>query len=249
MPVLHTIDLSKKLDDKKYESKLKKLTKKLIYLRLLSGGALSNTAPTPPILIIFEGWDASGKGGAIKRLTSKLDPRHFEVVTFAAPTETEKKEHFLTRFWRNIPRKGEFTVMDRSWYGRVLVERVESFATVNEWSRAYSEINDFEKTLVDSGVILIKFFMHISKEEQAKRFEERKNSALKQWKITDEDYRNAEKRGAYISAIEDMLERTDRSYAPWYVIPAEDKNYARIAVLKTVVETLEKSLNVKSYPF
>jgi AMP-polyphosphate phosphotransferase len=245
---LKNINLNKSLTKEKYYSKLDKLIKKLTYLRLLSGGALSNSDKTPPILILFEGWDASGKGGAIKRVTSNLDPRHYKVVSFSAPSEEEKKEHFLARFWKHMPKKAELVIMDRSWYGRVLVERVEKYASEEEWTRGYEEINNLEKTLKDNGVILIKFFMHISKEEQQKRFEERESNLLKNWKITEEDYRNASKYEDYSLAIEDAVNKTQKHFK-WNIVSSEDKYYARIRVIKTIIKKLEKELNITKYPF
>ena len=177
------------------------------------------------MLVLFEGWDASGKGGAIKRLVAPLDPRHVRVCQFAAPTPDEKRHHFLWRFWPKLPGWGGMTVFDRSWYGRVLVERVEGFASEEEWTRAYDEIRDFERSLAAEGTIIIKLWMHISSEEQLERFEKRRDDPLKSWKLTDEDWRNREKRPAYEKAVEQMLEETDRPEAPWTVIPAESKRY------------------------
>ena len=189
--------------------------------------------------VVFEGWDASGKGGAIKRLVAPLDPRHVRVVQFAAPTYDEKRHHFLWRFWPALPGWGGMAVLDRSWYGRVLVERVEKFATKAQWSRAYDEINEFEGTLAAEGMIVIKFWMHVSAEEQLKRFEARRDDPLKSWKLTDEDWRNRKKRKQYTAAIEDMLERTSTEVAPWHLVEGDSKRWARVKVVETVCERIE----------
>jgi polyphosphate kinase 2 (PPK2 family) len=196
---------------------------------------------------VFEGWDASGKGGAIKRLVSPLDPRHVRVAQFAAPTYDEKRHHFLQRFWSVLPGKGGMAVLDRSWYGRVLVERVEGFATEEQWKRAYQEITEFERTLTAEGMILIKFWMHVSDEEQLKRFESRRDDPLRQWKLTDEDWRNREKRADYEAAVEEMIERTDRPKARWHVVAGDDKPYARLAVVEHVCHVLETKLEKRGY--
>lgn len=193
-------------------------------------------------VIIFEGSDAAGKGGAIRRLIAPIDARLYRVISVAAPTDEERAQHYLWRFWRHIPRSGSMTIYDRSWYGRVLVERVEKFATVDEWCRAYREINDFEEQLVESGIILVKFWLHIDEDEQLRRFKERQTVPWKQHKITDEDWRNREKWGAYKSAVHDMISRTSSAVAPWTVIGANDKKSARLQVVKTVVKAMEKAL-------
>ena len=193
---------------------------------------------------MFEGWDASGKGGAIKRLVAPLDPRHVRVAQFAAPDATEKRHHFLWRFWPALPGWGGVTVFDRSWYGRVLVERVEGFATKEEWMRAYGEINDFERMLVEEGTLLIKFWMHVSSEEQLKRFEERSGDPLKQWKLTDDDWENRKRRDDYTKAIEAMFEHTDSKHAPWHIIAGDSKHYARLKVVETVNEQVEKAMRL-----
>jgi polyphosphate kinase 2 (PPK2 family) len=195
--------------------------------------------------VVFEGWDASGKGGVIKRLVDHLDPRHVRVAQFAAPTYDEKRHHFLWRFWPVLPGWGGMAVLDRSWYGRVLVERVEGFAPVEVWGRAYSEIVDFETSLAAEGTILIKFFLHVSPEEQLRRFEARRKDPYRAWKLTDEDWRNREKRPQYEAAVEDMLERTDTPAGRWQVVPAEDKRYARVAVVRTVCEVVESELKAR----
>ena len=194
------------------------------------------------MVAVFEGWDAGGKGGAIRRLTRGLDARDYRVVPIAAPTEDERAHHYLWRFWRYLPRRGRITIFDRSWYGRVLVERVEGFAAEDEWRRAYSEINDFEAQLTDFGTVLLKFWLHITPDEQLRRFEERQGIGYKQWKITDEDWRNREKWALYESAVQDMVERTSTSAAPWTLVEGNSKRYARLKVLRTVCDALEAAL-------
>jgi polyphosphate kinase 2 (PPK2 family) len=191
---------------------------------------------------MFEGWDASGKGGAIKRLVAPMDPRHVRVVQFAAPTPDEKRHHFLWRFFPLLPGWGGMAVFDRSWYGRVLVERVEGFAAREQWLRAYDEINSFEQSLASEGMVLIKFWLHISDEEQLKRFKQRQKDPLKVWKLTDEDWRNREKRAEYEQAVEDMVARTDQPYSPWQLIEADSKRYARVRVIRTVIERIERGM-------
>jgi polyphosphate kinase 2 (PPK2 family) len=192
------------------------------------------------VCVVFEGWDASGKGGAIRRLVSELDPRHVRVRQFAAPTYDEKRHHWLWRFWPALPGWGGMAVLDRSWYGRVLVERVEGFATEAQWRRAYEEIVDHEHMLAAEGMILVKLFLHISDAEQLRRFEARAKDPLKSWKLTPEDWRNREKRPQYAEAIEDMLERTDTPDAPWHLVEADSKRYARVKVVETVVAAVEE---------
>jgi polyphosphate kinase 2 (PPK2 family) len=240
---LDKVDLSKQLSRKEEASALAQGWERLTQLRLTLGGQIGDRALGPPVCVLFEGWDASGKGGAIKRLVSPMDPRHVRVVQFAAPTHDEKRHHFLWRFWPVLPGWGGMTVLDRSWYGRVLVERVEGFAKEASWKRAYDEINSFEQTLADEGMILVKLWMHISDEEQLKRFESRRKNPLKQWKLTDEDWRNREKRDEYAAAVEEMLERTDRQpHAPWQLIEGDSKRYARVRVLRTVIEGIEEGM-------
>lgn len=192
-----------------------------------------------PVLALFEGWDAAGKGGAIKRLTDTLDPRSYQVHAFVAPTTEELNYHYLWRFWRQIPREGTIGIFDRSWYGRVLVERVEGFASELEWRRSYKEINEFEAQLTASGCVIVKFWLHISFEEQLKRFEERKNNEFKSYKLTEEDWRNREKWSLYNVAVNQMIARTNTPYAPWTVVPGNDKYYARVHVLETVINAVE----------
>ena len=190
----------------------------------------------------FEGWDAGGKGGAIKRLTKCLDPRGYAVNPTAAPNDIEKTHHYLWRFWQNMPKAGHIAIFDRTWYGRVMVERIEGFCTCEEWQRAYKEINDMEEHIANAGAIVIKFWMHIDKDEQERRFQERMSIPEKQWKITDEDWRNREKWDAYEEAVDEMLIRTSTTYAPWVIVEGNDKYYARIKVLKTVVDAIEERL-------
>lgn len=241
--MLQNYDLSLKFSKTEEAERLKAAQEKLLYLRLVAGGLLNPEKRLgPPLCIMFEGWDASGKGGAIKRLVSPLDPRHVTVHTFAAPTEDEKRHHFLSRFWTALPGWGGMTVLDRSWYGRVLVERVEGYASEEQWGRAYEEIRNFEKTLTDEGMVLVKFWLHVSSKEQKRRFKERAGNPLKSWKLTDEDWRNRERRADYELAVEDMLQKTDTSFAPWTVVEAEDKRYARVKVIEHVNKVLEAEL-------
>ncbi len=239
---LDELDLSQSLSKKEEAKALEAAWTRLSQLRLTLGGQIGPQELGPPVCVLFEGWDASGKGGAIKRLVANMDPRHVRVVQFAAPTHDEKRHHFLWRFWPKLPGWGGMSVFDRSWYGRVLVERVENFATREQWMRAYEEINDFERSLHDEGMILIKFWMHISAEEQLKRFEARKQNPLKAWKLTDEDWRNRERMDEYTEAVEDMLARCDQPHAPWEVIPADSKRFARVAVIETVIERIEAGM-------
>jgi polyphosphate kinase 2 (PPK2 family) len=235
------------LSRNKAEHKLEAAQQRLLRLRLLLGGQLGAHKIGPPLCVLFEGWDASGKGGAIKRLVAPLDPRHVRVSHFAAPTYDEKRHHFLQRFWAVLPGWGGMTVLDRSWYGRVLVERVEGFATAEQWQRAYTEIVEFERTLAAEGTILIKFWMHVSEDEQLRRFKSRANDPLRAWKLTDEDWRNREKRTDYETAIEDMLKKTDKPRARWKVISGDSKQYARLAVAEHVCHVLETTLEKRGY--
>jgi polyphosphate kinase 2 (PPK2 family) len=243
MGALDELDLSLKLSKKEEAEGLERGWQRLSQLRLTLGGLIGDKEIGPPVCVMFEGADASGKGGAIKRLVTELDPRHVRVVQFAAPTYDEKRHHFLWRFWPKLPGWGGMSVFDRSWYGRVLVERVEGFATREQWLRAYDEINGFERTLADEGMILIKFWMHISPDEQLKRFKSREKDPLKSWKLTDEDWRNRDKAGAYKQAVEDMVDRTSiEPHAVWHLIPADSKRYARVAVIDTVIEEIEAGM-------
>ena len=240
---LDDLDLTKSLSKQEEKRQLEKAGARLAQLRLTLGGLIEPKRIGPPVCVVFEGWDASGKGGAIKRLVGPLDPRHVRVAQFAAPTPDEARHHFLRRFWPKLPGWGGMAVFDRSWYGRVLVERVEAFAEREQWLRAYDEINSFERTLADEGMILVKFWLHISAEEQLKRFRSREQDPLKSWKLTEEDWRNREQRGAYVEAIEDMLARTDQPSAPWIVVEAESKRYARVRVVNAVIERIEQGMS------
>jgi len=194
------------------------------------------------VIMVYEGWDAAGKGGNIKRLLKMMDPRGYEVIPIAAPNDIEKAHHYLWRFWKAIPKAGHIAIFDRSWYGRVMVERVEGFCIEEEWKKAYREINEMEEQLVNFGTVLIKFWLQVDRAEQLKRFKERQQNPHKQWKITDEDWRNRKKWIQYKTAVDEMLLRTSTSYAPWTIIESNSKLYARIKVLKTVIEEIEKKL-------
>ena len=185
-------------------------------------------------MIAYEGWDAAGKGGNIKRLTSALDPRGFEVHPIASPEPAEKNRHYLWRFWKRLPKDGHIAVFDRTWYGRVMVERLEGFCSENDWQRAYNEINEFEKELTDWGAIVIKFWVQIDKDTQLKRFTDRQNTPEKQWKITDEDWRNREKWDMYEDAVNEMIQKTSTEFAPWHILESNDKHYAGKNVTKCV---------------
>ncbi len=242
MAALKDVDLTLKLGTGEGAKRLEQAQKQLLARRLLAAGLLGDHRLGPPVCVVFEGWDASGKGGAIRRLTSPLDPRHVRVSSFAAPTERERRHHFLWRFWPSLPGWGGMAVLDRSWYGRVLVERVEGFATEREWRRAYEEIVDFERALCEEGMVLVKLWLHVSEEEQLRRFRQRERDPLKRWKLTDEDWRDLAHRADYERAVTDMLRRTDHPQAPWQVIPAENKPYARVAVLETVIAAIDEGL-------
>lgn len=234
--MLDTIDVNKTLPRKKYVTQLGKYQ---VRMRELEFRIFEERMP---VVICFEGWDAAGKGGAIKRLTQFLDPRGYSVIPIAAPSGDEKKHHYLWRFWKQLPKAGHISIFDRTWYGRVLVERVEGFCDESAWKRAYREINEFEQQLTSYGTVMCKFWLHISKEEQLRRFKEREGNEFKNWKLTSEDWRNREKWDVYEAAVDEMLERTSTTYAPWTVVEAVDKCYARVKVLRTVVEAIEKAL-------
>jgi polyphosphate kinase 2 (PPK2 family) len=239
---LDEVDLSLALSRKEEERELSDAWQRLTQLRLTLGGLIGTQGIGPPVLVLFEGWDASGKGGAIKRLTAPLDPRHVRVVQFAAPTHDEKRHHFLWRFWPVLPGWGGMAVFDRTWYGRVLVERVDGFASRDQWLRAYDEIAGFEQGLAEEGAIIVKLWLHISEAEQLKRFEQRAADPLKAWKLTGDDWANRAKRPEYEEAVEDMIGRTDRPRAPWNLIAAESKRHARVAVVRTVNEAIEAGM-------
>jgi len=237
--VLESIDLSKRLAHEPYEEE--KLHWQLELRRL----AWELYTRKRSAVVVLEGWDAAGKGGAIRRLTEKLDPRGYHVYSIAAPQGDDKQHHYLWRFWRRLMPADEkqLVIFDRSWYGRVLVERVEGFASDTEWKRAYREINEFEQQLVSAGFILAKFWLHLSRKEQARRFEDRKKTPYKAWKLTDEDWRNRGNWGLYERAAEDMLIKTSTLVTPWTIVEAEDKWWARIKVLRTTAETLAQQLD------
>lgn len=234
--ILDRLDLSQKVPREEYRKELERLQGQL---HALSWRAWKKDVG---VILVFEGMDAAGKGGAIRRLTPALDARQFRVIQIAAPTDEEKAHHYLWRFWRHLPRLGRFTIYDRSWYGRVLVERVEGFASKPEWRRAYKEINDFEKHLVERGIVLAKFWLQVSDAEQLRRFEDREKTPWKQYKITPEDYRNRDKAHQYEAAANEMVERTSTEYAPWTLVEAEDKLFGRLKVLRTVCERLKSAL-------
>jgi len=247
---LDELDLSPSLSKSEYEERLEAAQGRLTALRLALGGKLSGYEGTlgPALAVVFEGWDASGKGGALRRLVEPLDPRHVHVAQFSAPTEREKRHHFLWRFWPVLPGLGGMSVFDRSWYGRVLVERVEELATEEEWQRAYPTIVGFERTFSDEGGVLVKLWMHVSPEEQLDRFEKRQNDPLKSWKITQDDWRNREKRPLYEEAVEDMLARTDHPQAPWHLIEGDSKRFARVKVVETVNAEIERGMRERGFP-
>jgi polyphosphate:AMP phosphotransferase len=234
--ILETLDLSQKLDKKKFEVELEKYQGKLAML------TRDPRFKQITVVAVFEGNDAAGKGGSIRRITGALEARQYQVIPIAAPTEEERAQPYLWRFWRHVPRKGRVTIFDRSWYGRVLVERVEKFCSEADWMRAYGEINDFEGQLTRNNTVVVKFWLTISKEEQLRRFKEREKIGFKRFKITEEDWRNRDKWDAYEQAISDMVDRTSTKAAPWTLVEANDKNYARIKILKTLCQRIESAL-------
>ena len=235
MPKLADVDLTPALTDEEYKKELKKLQKRL--------GELHNTVYRKkiPVILCYEGWDAAGKGGNIRRLARPLDPRGFDVMPIASPEPHELARQYLWRFWTRLPRSGHFCIFDRTWYGRVMVERLEGFCTEDDWKRAYNEMNEFERQLTDWGAVVIKFWIHIDQDTQLQRFTDRQNTPEKQWKLTEEDWRNREKWPQYEEAIDEMLQKTSTENAPWYIIESNDKKYARIKVLKIVIKALEKA--------
>ena len=240
--VISEMDMTHTLTKKQYEDQLAKWQ-----------GRLSELVRDPrfkqrSVICVFEGSDAAGKGGAIRRVTASMDARDYQIVPIAAPTEEERAQPYMWRFWRQVPRVGRFTIFDRSWYGRVLVERVEGFCAEADWLRAYTEINDFEHELSDAGAIVIKFWLQVSKDEQLRRFKEREKIEFKRFKITEEDWRNREKWDAYHHAICDMVDRTSTGVAPWTLISANDKNYARVQVIRTICERIEAALKLGEHP-
>jgi len=234
--ILSTVDLSKHLAKNRYRRRLESVQGRL---NILHRQAYRDGVSTA---IVMEGWDAAGKGGIIRRITPAIDARHYRVIPFGAPTEEERRHHYLWRFWRQLPRAGHLTLFDRSWYGRVLVERVEGFAGEAEWSRAYGEINDFEEQLAAHGTVIVKLWVHIDKDEQLARFQQREQTPYKQYKITAEDYRNRERWDDYAAAVNDMVERTSTDYAPWHLIEGNDKRHARVQALRIVCDSLAARL-------
>jgi polyphosphate:AMP phosphotransferase len=238
--ILGHLDMSQRVEKKKYRTKLEKLQGRL--------NALHRKAQQKGVsaILVFEGWDAAGKGGAIRRVTGAIDARAYQVIPIAAPTDEERAQHYLWRFWRHLTRRGRITIFDRSWYGRVLVERVEGFAAEPEWMRAYAEINQFESQLISHGIVVIKYWMHVSKNEQLRRFKDRQKASYKQWKLTDEDWRNRKKWDDYQDAVNDMVERTSTRRAPWTLVEANDKYFARLKVLQTLCDRLGGHLDGRS---
>ena len=239
---LDELDLTLDLNRKEGDRRLVAAQERLLELRLMLGGLTGDGRLGPPVCVLIEGWDASGKGGAVRRLVANLDPRHVRVTQFGAPSYDERRHHFLWRFGPALPGWGGMAVLDRSWYGRVLVERVEKLATREQWTRAYEEIAGFERTLVAEGMVLVKLWLHISADEQLRRFERRAQDPLKSWKLTEEDWRNRKRRHAYEKAVEDMLERTDLDGARWHLIEGESKRWARVKVAETVVAEIEAGM-------
>ena len=234
--IISKLDMTQRTDDKHYKAELERLQGRLNRLHRRAQRRGVST------MLVFEGWDAAGKGGAIRRITAAIDARATQVIPIAAPTEEERAQHYLWRFWRHLARRGRVTIFDRSWYGRVLVERIEGFASEAEWMRAASEINQFESQLIAHGIVLVKYWIHITRDEQLRRFRARARSAYKSWKLTDEDWRNRKQWAAYEVAVNDMIERTSTGQAPWTLVEANDKLFARLKVLTTVCERLEEHL-------
>ena len=241
VPKLSEISLDKSLTDEEYKRQLKELQDRLgmlhneLYLKKI------------PVVIAYEGWDAAGKGGNIKRITGALDPRGYEVHPIASPEPHEKARHYLWRFWNNAPKAGHIAIFDRTWYGRVMVERIEGFCSEADWKRAYQEINEMEAHMANAGAIVLKFWLHIDKDEQERRFKERMEDPAKQWKITEDDWRNREKYPQYKAAIDDMFRLTSTTFAPWIVLESDDKRYARIKALRIIVDALEDRLGVEHF--
>jgi polyphosphate kinase 2 (PPK2 family) len=238
-PRLDAVDLDQSLDKDEYRDQL------ILYQRALQALGYPAYLERRPVVLVFEGWDAAGKGGAIRRVTAPLDPRAYVVHPVGPPEGEDARRHYLHRFWRRLPEAGRLAIFDRSWYGRVLVERVEGFAQRGEWKRAYDEICDFEQQLVAYGTVILKFWMHVSSDEQLRRFREREADPRKRWKLTDEDWRNRERRDDYHAAVEMMLQRTHTREAPWNVIAGDDKRFARVEVLKTIVEGLSDAFETE----
>ena len=239
---LDDIDLTLRLSRDEYEERLAAAQERFVELRLQLGGHTTGGDIGPGLLVVVEGVDAGGKGGAIKRTVQRLDPRHYSVYAYSKPDERAKRHHFLWRFWTKIPGQGGMCVFDRSWYGRLLVERVEKFATEEQWMRAYDEIVQFERSLVMEGVILVKFWLQVSQEEQLERFTDRENDPLRRWKLNDEDWRNRDKWPQYVEAIEDMFAKTDHDLAPWNLVSGEQKKWARVDFLETLNERIVEGI-------
>jgi len=235
--VLNSLDMGQTLDKKEYQQQLREYQARL---NLLSRKALKKKVST---ILVLEGPDAAGKGGAVRRITAALDARNYQVIPIAAPTDEETARHYLWRFWRHLSRAGRVTIFDRSWYGRVLVERVENLASEEEWKRAYAEINDFEQQLIEHGIVLLKYWLHITSDEQLGRFKAREETPHKRWKLTEEDWRNREKWVDYERAVNDMVQHTSTLNAPWTLVEGNDKRFARVKVIRTLCEQLEKALN------
>ena len=242
MASLADADLGLKLSAAESQRRIAAAQRRLLALRLQMGGLIGGAQLGPPLCVLFEGWDASGKGGSIRRLVSPLDPRHVRVMQFGPPDADERRHHFLHRFSPALPGWGGMAVLDRSWYGRVLVERVEGFATEPEWRRAYPQIVQWETGLATEGLVLVKFWLHVSEDEQLRRFRAREKDPLKRWKLTGEDWRNLSHRADYEQAVEEMLSATDHPAAGWRVVAAESKHYARVTVLETVISAIEDAL-------
>ncbi len=236
-PSLRDADLTASISDDEYKKELKRLQARLAELHNVI------YRKKIPVVICYEGWDAAGKGGNIRRIAYPLDPRGFDVIPVASPTPGELARHYLWRFWTRLPRSGHVTIFDRTWYGRVMVERIEGFCSEDDWKRAYGEINEFEKELTDWGTVVLKFWIHIDQETQLERFTARQNTPEKQWKITEEDWRNREKWPQYEEAVEEMLQKTSTEYAPWYIIDSVDKKYARIQTLRIVTDALQEAVD------
>jgi polyphosphate kinase 2 (PPK2 family) len=236
------LDMKSKLESGTYDGRLAELQDKLIAIEQAYLGSKESA------VIVFEGWDAAGKGGAIRRISNVLDPRGFKVWPIAAPSPDDLKRHYLARFWERLPKTGEIAVFDRSWYGRVLVERVEGFAPKADWKRAYDEINGFETTLADAGIRIVKIFLAITREEQLERFVKRMDDPLKRWKLSAEDFRNRGKWDDYIEAAEEMVAKTSTPSASWHVIPSNSKKYSRITALQAIVDRLSDSVDLTPRP-
>ncbi len=239
MPKLREVDLSPALSDEEYDRELKKLQKRL--------GELHNVIYRKriPVILCYEGWDAAGKGGNIRRIARNLDPRGFDVIPIASPEPHELNRQYLWRFWTQLPRTGHIAIFDRTWYGRVMVERLEGFCSEKDWKRAYNEMNEFERQLTEWGAVVLKFWIQIDRDTQLERFTARQKTPEKQWKLTEEDWRNREKWPQYEEAIDDMLEKTSTKYAPWHIIESNDKKYARVKTLRLTVAALEKACEEK----